>query len=338
MDADPKQPPAVFVGKDNEEYHADQCMALASAAAAENLRMRAFSRRSYPGERLPNDRLEEVCTVGYWDAQKAQDWGLDWHFNEGIEFTYLDAGNLAFSVDEHHRELTPGDLTVTRPWQRHRVGDPTVTPSRLVWFILDVGVRHPHADWRWPSWILMDAKELADLTAVLRGHEAPVSRANAEVTKHFRSLCTILDENEALPETHFKIWVNQFLLALHELLVSRGDTVDQSLSSADRTAQMVLDVVERHPEREWTLDGMAREAGMARSRFGECCKRISNCTPMDFVAQRRCEHAAKLLDEDPSTPIAEIAKACGFNSTQYFCNQFKRRMGHTPKAWASREL
>ena len=54
-----------------------------------------------------------------------------------------------------------------------------------------------------------------------------------------------------------------------------------------------------------------------------------------------------LLDADPPTPVAEfaefakfaeVAKACGFNATQYFYNPFKRRMGRTPKAWTSREL
>ena len=56
-------------------------------------------------------------------------WGLDWHRNEGIEFTWLEQGTLPFATDDVETVLRPGDLTITRPWQRHRVGAPHVTPG-----------------------------------------------------------------------------------------------------------------------------------------------------------------------------------------------------------------
>ena len=104
----------------------------------------------YPGKRLPEKCLQEVCSVGVWDASKTQNWGLDWHRNEGVEITYLEKGSLGFSVDGWEGQLMPGNLTVTRPWQKHRVGNPEVGASRLHWLILDVGVRQPHFAWQWP--------------------------------------------------------------------------------------------------------------------------------------------------------------------------------------------
>ena len=81
-------------------------------------------------------RYAGIRTVGRWDARHDQRWGLDWHRNEGIELTLLSRGRLAFATDAGEQVLRPGDLTVTRPWQRHRVGAPFVTPGRLHWLIL----------------------------------------------------------------------------------------------------------------------------------------------------------------------------------------------------------
>jgi AraC-like DNA-binding protein/quercetin dioxygenase-like cupin family protein len=328
-----RSPPAVFISGD-ERLHADRCQPLDEAAANGALRMRAFSRRAYPGNRLPANRLTEVCTVGYWDAQRDQAWGLDWHFNEGIEITFLDAGELAFGLGEGAWTLKPGDFTITRPWQRHRVGNPQVSPSRLVWFILDVAVRHPHDPWQWPEWILLEPSEVATLTTCLRGNETPVLHADAALAADFRALTQMLDQAEELPQTRFKLWANQLLLDLHVFLKRADRPLDHSLTSAERTVEIVLDMVRRYPEREWTLHGMAGEAGLGRSRFGECCKRVSNRSPIDFLTQCRIDKALKLLRSSQALTIAEVAAACGFHSAPYFATQFKRRVGQSPKAFS----
>ena len=99
--------------------------------------------------------LSGLKTVGFWDADHDQAWGLDWHRNEGLELTFLETGTLAFSVDATRCQLHPNDLTITRPWQPHRVGNPAVSAGRLHWLILDLGVRRPHQTWQWPKWLIL---------------------------------------------------------------------------------------------------------------------------------------------------------------------------------------
>jgi hypothetical protein len=50
---------------------------------------------------------------------------------------------MAFAVDRIDYNLSRGNLTVTRPWQLHRVGNPNGTACRLHWIILDRGIRRP---------------------------------------------------------------------------------------------------------------------------------------------------------------------------------------------------
>ena len=67
-----------------------------------------------------------------WDARKKQSWGLDWHRNEGIEICYVVSGTIDFSVGNENYKLQAGDITITRPWQEHKLGDPNLTGNKLI--------------------------------------------------------------------------------------------------------------------------------------------------------------------------------------------------------------
>jgi len=96
-------------------YHADTCEPLKRGVERGEVRLVARARGAYPGLPLPAKALTEVRTVGYWDAEHNQSWGLDWHRNEGIELTYVSRGKVHFAVDDQPFLLTRGDLTITRP-------------------------------------------------------------------------------------------------------------------------------------------------------------------------------------------------------------------------------
>ncbi len=134
-------------------YHSDRCEPLIEAEKSGHLNMGALQRHNYPGLNLPDSVLPGVLSIGYWDAKINQNWGLDWHRNEGIELAFLASGNLKFSTKKKQYDLEAGDFTITRPWQPHKLGNPNVTNSKLFWMIIDVGVTQPHQKWKWPSWI-----------------------------------------------------------------------------------------------------------------------------------------------------------------------------------------
>lgn len=325
--------PAVFRSP-AQLYHADTCGPLEEAARRGEVRLNALARGSYPGIRLPDGELRALCTIGYWDAHRDQSWGLDWHRNEGLELTYVGAGHLPFAVDDRSFRLGPGDLTVTRPWQRHRVGNPHVTASKLTWIILDVGVRRPNQPWRWPRWLLLGPKDLQRLTQQLRQNEQPVWRADKELGRCFDALAAAIGSPlSGANITRLKVYINELLVALAEMLERRQPRLDERLSSAERTVQLFLDDLPRRVEEPWTLETMAAQCGLGRSHFSHYCKQLTNCTPVEFLARCRVEAAARLLREQPQRAITDIAYDCGFQSSQYFATVFARQQGLSPRAW-----
>lgn len=318
-------------------YEADTCGPVSGAADAGRLQLVALAREQYPGRRLPRGRLPGVKSIGFWDATQRQDWGLDWHRNEGLELTFLERGNLGFAVDGQEFRLGAGDLTFTRPWQQHRVGDPQVAAGRLHFLILDVGVRRPHQTWRWPPWIVLTLGDLRQLTNLLRHNEQPVWHATAEVAHCFGRLgAAVAADRDGDQISSLAVRLNQLFLAVLEMFRRQDVPLDESLSSTRRTVELFWTDLGQNLEHlalEWTVRGMARRCGMGVTNFIHHSKQLVNMTPIQYLNHCRLTAAARLLREAPEQSVTRIALSCGFASSQYFATLFRRQFGVTPRAF-----
>jgi AraC-like DNA-binding protein len=319
-------------------YHADTCDRLKQAAERGEVRLHALARRGYPGVALPQHVLPEVPSLGYWDARHDQNWGLAWHRNEGIELTFLARGKLDFAVDHQTYVLQSGQLTVTRPWQRHRVGAPNVCASRLHWVILDLGVRRPDETWKWPAWLILSPKDLKRLTILLRHNEQPVWRANETIRMCFEEIGHQVEGSKpAAVDSRLRISLNSLLLELLRLLEAQNITLQADLSTTRRTVEMFLSSLPQSLDQPWDLESMARQCGLGRSRFAFYCEQITNQTPPKYLMRCRLEQAARLLCSCAERTVTDVAFECGFESSQYFANVFHREFGCAPSDYRLRQ-
>ncbi|HOD81932.1 MAG: Exoenzyme S synthesis regulatory protein ExsA [Planctomycetes bacterium ADurb.Bin126] len=313
-------------------YHADTCEPLRQAMQGGQVKVHAATHGAYPGTALPAHVLPEVRTIGYWDAACAQDWRLDWHRNEGIEITYLGRGRLDFAVDDQEFRLQPGQLTITRPWQAHRVGGDSIPPSRLYWLILDVGVRRPNQDWRWPAWLVLSDEERKTLTTLLRQNEQPVWPADQQVAACFERVGKLLgDALVPACRTRLVLRINELLLAVLDMLRTHDIHMDPTLTSAQRSVQMFLDELGERLAQPWTVDSMAAACGLGRSRFTHYVRKLANCSPAVALTRWRVQAAERLLRARADMTITDVAMACGFGSSQYFATVFRQVTGRTPR-------
>jgi AraC family L-rhamnose operon regulatory protein RhaS len=323
--------PAIFLSP-HATYHADRCEPLTRAVARGEVRLSALVHRGYPGRPLPRRLLPEISTVGYWDAAGSQQWGLDWHRNEGIEFTYVSRGRTAFLVEGHSYQLEPGHLTITRPWQKHRVGDPHIGPTRLLWLILDVGVRRPDQPWQWPHWLVLSANDVRRLTTLLSHNENPVWRADRELGECFERLAGLADgSSPATLQSRLQIAINELCVAILELLERRKVVLDAELTTTRRSVDLFLKALVDGLEHPWTLDEMAERCGLGRSRFADYCRQLVNMTPGEYLTHLRVEAARRMLLEQPHRSVLDVALACGFQSSQYFATVCRKVTGCAPR-------
>lgn len=315
-------------------HRADTCDPLVAAAEAGEVRLVALARGAYPGDPLPGKVLPQVSSIGYWDAVHDQTWGLAEHRNEGIEITYLDNGHLGFVVDGKSHPLSPGHLTITRPWQPHSVGSPQVTASRLYWLILDVGVRQPHRAWVWPPWLVLSRQDLKDLTSLLRENEHPVWPGTPEIGRCFAALGHLVESAKTgpPPSSRLALLINELLVCVLELLRMQDPPRRISLTLGERSVSMLLERLQHQLDEPWTLEAMAAQAGLKRTRFAHHCRKLTNLAPMAYLQHLRVEKAKRLLMANKKN-ITAIAMDCGFASSAYFSSVFRGFTGCSPRGW-----
>jgi AraC family L-rhamnose operon regulatory protein RhaS len=318
----------MFRGSDGT-FHDDPTAPLRRARARGDIGLWAWGRGSYPGAQLGDDDLPGLASAGMWEVEADQDWGLDWHLNEGVEVTFATRGRLAFATEAQHHDLQRGWVSVTRPWQRHRLGMPNVTACTLGWFVIDVGALRPNQPWRWPGWIPLPESHLARLTQRLRGNERSVWRATPELMAAADRLERVMREEHGSRVARLGLGVAEVLLELADILDGDEPDDDPYFSSAERTVQVFLQNIRTRLDEPWTVSAMAAACGLGRTRFIHYCRQVVNASPLDYLNGLRIDRAAELLTTTDLT-VADIAYSCGFSSSQYFATVFKHHFGRSP--------
>ena len=92
----------------------------------------------------------------------------------------------------------------------------------------------------------------------------------------------------------------------------------------------VLVAMHRHPNRDWTVSKLSREAMLSRTAFTERFKGLLGSSPMRYLRRLRLSEAQRLLENDPAATVAEAAHVAGYTSTSSFSQAFKEHVGTSP--------
>ena len=85
----------------------------------------------------------------------------------------------------------------------------------------------------------------------------------------------------------------------------------------------------------WTLESLARTAGLSRSAFAARFTQVMGETAIGYVTSWRMDLAARLVREQ-SLPLSRVAEHVGYRSEAAFNRAFRRAHGMTPGVFARR--
>lgn len=324
----------------HQQFEIDRCEPQNRAVREGKIEFHALTKGHYPGTPVPENILPGLSSIGFWDAGGTQDWGLDPHRNEGVEIMFLETGSMGFTADGKKHHLRAGNFTITRPWQLHKLGAPNIGPGRVHWLILDVGIRRPHQNWRWPEWVILTKDDLAELTRKLRHNENPVWSSTSAIAQSFRELSrAVMNWPEPHAVSRLAVNLNHLLIGMLGAVSEQQTQEDTRLTSHRRTVELfLLDLEQNRVDvgEPWTLRRMAEHCGMGVTAFSRYCREIVNAGPMEYLNQCRLELAARKLREQPELAITDVAFTCGFNSSQYFATRFRQHFRATPSQFVGK--
>ncbi len=319
----------------------DTCEPQIRAAQEGKIKLHALTKGHYPGTRISPEVLPGLASIGFWDGTGPQDWGLDAHRNEGLEIHFLETGKMTFTVDRRRFDLLPGSMTITRPWQLHKLGDPNIGPGRVHWLILEVGARRPGQEWCWPDWLMLTPQDLTELTRKLQQNEMLAWRSTPEIAQSFQRISQcILEWNKPHIVSRMIANLNQLFVGILDALAAQQTRESPGLMSRRRTVELFLKDLAENPASAGsfeTLEEMARHCGLGVTAFSKYSRELVNAGPMEFLKQCRLDQAARQLREHPELSVTEVGFANGFNSSQYFATCFRRRFKISPSKFFLKE-
>jgi AraC-like DNA-binding protein len=102
---------------------------------------------------------------------------------------------------------------------------------------------------------------------------------------------------------------------------------------ADKQLSSTIAALHDNPAHHWTLQELAKRAGMSRSIFALRFKQKVGTSPMEYLTRWRMLLAADRLTNSRDS-ISEIAVSLGYESESAFSTAFKRSMGCSPRQYS----
>lgn len=90
-----------------------------------------------------------------------------------------------------------------------------------------------------------------------------------------------------------------------------------------------LKFIHKRASEPWTVETLAREVGMSRSRFSDRFTGLMNISPMAYLAEWRLQKSLTLLD-DSRASVQQVSNEVGYMSPAAFTRAFSKRFGESP--------
>ena len=83
---------------------------------------------------------------------------------------------------------------------------------------------------------------------------------------------------------------------------------------------------------------VASQLCMSRQQLGRKLRAIADMTPSDYIISRRLEEVRRLLLEEPSLSLLDVALRCGFADNASLTHTFRRKFGVSPSQYVNEKL
>jgi AraC-like DNA-binding protein len=276
--------------------------------------------RDKPGDRLLDLRPDGVGCIpalgmsSYLNVRE----GTEEHCHPGcVEIVLNLRGRLMFESLGEEYPFMPGSVFVSAPDQPHRMrlNPKGLILQRILFEIPKKGRGVLGFSVRETEWLVRSLTHLPKR----------VFAATDKIKNAFAALFEIHDEDRR------KGYARRLKMktATADLLVS---VIEAARKEPTRAPSAIADIARRiaeNPERDYQIEELSKEAGLAPAKFFENFKRETGLPPHSFILNCRIRRAQTLL-ENGKRSIDAISGMLRFSSRQHFSTVFKHTLGTTP--------
>lgn len=125
---------------------------------------------------------------------------------------------------------------------------------------------------------------------------------------------------------------------LLKIMANEGDNIGDIFQAfSDPKISKSLQLIHHQPECAWTVESLAKEVAMSRSRFAKKFNDLLGTPPMTYLSEWRLQKAMSLLEESQMN-IQEIASKTGYHSPSAFTRAFSVKTGSSPSDYRKSKI
>ena len=292
---------------------------------------------------LKNVRLQGSV---YFTACFACPWGLDLGQNQRAYFHIVVGGTCWLQMGEDKRQLQGGDIVILPHGTAHQIFDDTssecVNAMEVVPGLMEdinpfevregqdesIDILCGYFDFNssTPSYFLNALPDIIHLTQEHRTHFPFLDNVLLLITQEAKM------QNSGKDILLDRITELLFVQIVRVYINLNQNEKNIFAAMNDRALSEALQIMHTEPEKNWTVDSLAKATGMSRSRFSSHFHKFVGETPMRYLHTCRMQ-AAKQKIEETEAPLSIISEEVGYASDSAFKTAFKKFFGNSPSTF-----
>lgn len=246
------------------------------------------------------------------------------HMHNFCEIFYLRTGSCVYNLNNKLYHLSAGEMFVVKPGDPHSTCYEGSSDCERTVIYCDLNALPPFLFKSYP-----DLKEKFSQS----GKIVMVKNGRTRVE---RLLTAMLQENRFPDEYTFDflhLQTLQLFLTIHRegifVYNQASDACDKaSTSDIDNATKYIAD----NYAMDISLEDVAKEICLSPTYLSKKFKKVTGLTFKEYINYIRLKNACQMLITTDDS-ITEIAACCGFNSSNYFKDCFRKVTGVSPKAY-----
>ncbi len=240
------------------------------------------------------------------------------HWHKEFELIRVKSGTLTLYIDDLEYNLTAGDVITVNCGSLHR-GVPENCVYECVVANLDM--------------LLCSCDSDSLFRPIINGESSVYVLLNQNDGRLYRAAVDVFGAMVS-SEPFGNLSVMSTLFAFfHELYKSQSVVPCRKPRNGNhtKTVSQIIDWIEDNIGETFSLETLAKKAGLNPKYFCRVFKISTGKTPIDYINSLKIEHACVLMTQGAS--VTESAVQCGFSDMCYFSKMFKKYRGVSPSAW-----
>jgi len=249
------------------------------------------------------------------DGEELRSWKFYPHYHEAMEVMIFMGEYSELLCDGHTYRAESGEVLVVPPGSIHDVT--FWSRGYFEWTTIQIDYKHISD--------LIGNKPLAVPPRVVISRLDEIHRLIREFYFYSHRGETYKDVREKFNDLHV-------LARLLALLLEQGSEEYRLPDSSLVSIQKIIDYCYENYHKDLNLDELSALSSLSKYYMCRLFKKTTGVTIMNYLNLIKIEEAKKMLKSQGKN-ITETCFDCGFSSTSYFIELFKKHTGITPKQW-----